>query len=628
MGRFCVRDLKPLARLLPWVVCGLLACGGDRKDPGPTEPGGDGNDPGTIGPNEGALEIITSTTGLPLTPDPWFVTVDDGAPLLVAPNAADTVAPLGPGPHTVRLDVGAPHCVPQTENPQTVEVTAGETMSARFEVICHPALRLSVSTTGSEPDPDGYDVSIDGDLYAPLPPDDFFIILFHPILTPGPHTIALSGLEPNCAVSGEHPRTVHIVETESAIVQLDVVCNPAGTLEVGVATNGGDPDPDGYVVTLNGGPRRWISAEGGRFEFLAPGAYTVALFDVAPHCTLSGPNTATATLVSGGTAAVDFTVTCGPLETVPPGRDLLVVANTEIYLLSADGSRFVNLTDDTDHKSDPRWSPDGRKIAFTSGHDEIVHDPYQRRFVSHVFVMNADGSGRTQLTHGESEGRAAWSPDGNRIAYIETSADSSYLSIINADGSGQTRLINVGSGIVGAPAWSPDGTKIAYGSLSSDHGGIVVVNVDGSGAVRLTHERDAGVAWSPDGTRIAFVRFVGQGDQMYVINADGSGLTQLTSDPGDSQHSLSWSPDGTKIAFGLGGNIYLVNGNGTGLTQLTLGPSAALPGWSPDGSKIAYYLIELTQNRLFLMNLDGSGEVPLTPPWSLGRPGSPAAWRP
>ena len=91
---------------------------------------------------------------------------------------------------------------------------------------------------------------------------------------------------------------------------------------------------------------------------------------------------------------------------------------------------------------------------------------------------------------------------------------------------------------------------------------------------------------------------------------------------------MSWSPDGTKIAFELSGSVYLVNGNGTGLAQLTFGPYAYLPSWSPDGSRIAYFLQQEHQQRLYLMSLDGSGEVPLTPAWSLGVPSSPAAWKP
>ena len=113
-----------------------------------------------------------------------------------------------------------------------------------------------------------------------------------------------------------------------------------------------------------------------------------------------------------------------------------------------------------------------------------------------------------------------------------------------------------------------------------------------------------------------------------AINPDGSGLTRVTSDLGASRHQLAWSPDGTRIAVEIGGKTYIVNGNGTGLTQLTFGPRADLPVWSPDGSKILYFTYKLTETQLFMMNLDGSGEVPLTAPWVAGTavlPGGMAA---
>ena len=69
-----------------------------------------------------------------------------------------------------------------------------------------------------------------------------------------------------------------------------------------------------------------------------------------------------------------------------------------------------------------------------------------------------------------------------------------------------------------------------------------------------------------------------------------------------------------------GGNTYLVSSNGTGLTQLTFGPRADLPAFWQDGSKIAYYVSDVTHNQLYLMNLDGSGEVPLTPSLESGTP--------
>jgi TolB protein len=379
------------------------------------------------------------------------------------------------------------------------------------------------------------------------------------------------------------------------------------------------------VATLNDGSRVGVLGDpvisGG--WFLPPGDYTVTLSDVAPHCRLAGSNTAAATVRSGERASVNFTVSCGAMRTGRFGRDLLVDANGDINLLSADGSRFVNLTNHPDNEHHATFSPDGRKIAFASLFD-VIDRPMHSHWESRIFTLNPDGTGRTQLTFGYREEGPAWSPDGSRLAFIGSLTDgTSHLFVMNADGSGQTPLTSPGRAnefLAPVPAWSPDGLRIAYSGGISDRPGIYVINADGSGETRLTDGYDVGAAWSPDGSRIAFVRAViGQGDAIYVMNADGSGLAQVAGFMGDGQQVLSWSPEGTKIAFELGGKVYVVNGNGTSLAQLTFGPYAYVPFWSPDGSRIAYFQAQEHEARLYLMELDGSGEVPLTPalgPWS------------
>jgi Tol biopolymer transport system component len=602
----------------------MSACGSD-----PTEP------------VSGALELTISTTGVPDDPDGYAVTVDHGAARRLASNGTDTIAALSPGPHTVELTGVVSFCVLDGENPRTVEIAPGDTASVRFDITCDtPVLEISVSTTGFETDYDGYHVSIDDQAVVSMLPNDTTRI---PYLSSGTHTIALRDVEPNCAVTGEHPRTFSIVDGAGS-VHFDVVCHIANTLFVSVESSGGDSDPDGFVATVNGGSRIGIvggaSSFGGGW-FLLPGDYTVVLSDVAPHCMLSGSNTARATVVSEESAIVSFSVTCGRLRTAPPGHDLLVIAKNDIHLLSADGSRFLNLTNDRDYDFSAAWSPDGRRFAFAAVHTALddpncVPSPLGpscgTHLVSHVFMMNADGSGRLQLTDGEREEGPAWSPDGSKIAYIGVSADStSHVFVMNADGSEQTPLTSLAGQLPflsPVPVWSPDGRRIAYSDLNLVRPGILVVNADGSGETRLTDAYDRSAAWSPDGTRIAFVRFVlGQVTGIYVMNADGSGLAQVASDTGGGDPYLSWSPDGTKIAFGLDNRVYLVNGNGTGLTQLTFGPLANFSTWSPDGSSIAYSLAQEPW-RVYLMSLDGSGEVPLTPAGVEAYLASPAAWRP
>ena len=91
-----------------------------------------------------------------------------------------------------------------------------------------------------------------------------------------------------------------------------------------------------------------------------------------------------------------------------------VVGNWEIYAMDADGNNLINLTKHEMQDVDPAWSPDGRKIAFVSAPNFGDQDP------RHIFVMNADGKGRRNLT-GDTNLRynrnPTWSPDGRKIAF-------------------------------------------------------------------------------------------------------------------------------------------------------------------------------------------------------------------
>ncbi len=83
--------------------------------------------------------------------------------------------------------------------------------------------------------------------------------------------------------------------------------------------------------------------------------------------------------------------------------------NYEIYVMNADGSGQTNLTNNPAFDFAPDWSPDGTKIAFHSERDS---------FLDAIYVMNADGSDQTKLTnHPSNNFDPAWSPDGSKIAF-------------------------------------------------------------------------------------------------------------------------------------------------------------------------------------------------------------------
>ena len=246
--------------------------------------------------------------------------------------------------------------------------------------------------------------------------------------------------------------------------------------------------------------------------------------------------------------------------------------NREVYLMHADGTGQVNLTNNAADDEWPVWSPDGSRILFGSTRDG-----------GSVYEMNADGSGVTRLASNAADDRVpAWSPDGGNIAFMSFRDGNWEIYLMHADG---TALVNLTNNPAQDewPAWSPDGSKILFLSASDGRGEIYVMNADGSGVTQLTTMGTAfDPAWSPDGTKIAF----DDGNEIYVINADGSGLRNITNDPAHFDGTPVWSPDGSKIAFesNRDGNaeVYVMNADGSALHNLTNNPAIDFaPAWRP-----------------------------------------------
>ena len=257
----------------------------------------------------------------------------------------------------------------------------------------------------------------------------------------------------------------------------------------------------------------------------------------------------------------------------------LYTTNLDIYVMNADGSGIVQLTENSKRNDDPSWDPDGRRIAFNSDRDGDRE----------IYVMNADGSGVVQLTENSArDAYPSWSPDGKRIAFASDRDGDLEVYVMNADGGGVVQLTE-NSAADALPRWSPDGRRIAFISDRDGDFEIYVMNADGGGFVQLTENsaRDTYPSWTPDGHRIAYHSDRDGEDEVYVINADGSGIVQLTENSAADAFP-SWSPDGRLIAFlslrggGYSGDIYVMNADGSGVMQLT--DNAAddtKPSWSP-----------------------------------------------
>jgi len=229
------------------------------------------------------------------------------------------------------------------------------------------------------------------------------------------------------------------------------------------------------------------------------------------------------------------------------------VVGSDLFIINADGSGKTRLTEGPAEDSDPVWSPDGRFIAFESNRESEHESACVTLCSFEIYVMDSDGSNVRRLTDNPSlDSEAAWSPDGSRIAFSSGRFGNSEIMAMESDGSNLVRLTN-GSGWDFQPAWSPDGRQIVFSSDRDGRHNIYVMDADGSNVRRLTNNpaQDWSPVWSPDGTRIAFVSTRNSANpvtctsdcvfEIYIMNTDGSNIQRLTDNPG-IEDSPVWQP--------------------------------------------------------------------------------------
>ena len=153
----------------------------------------------------------------------------------------------------------------------------------------------------------------------------------------------------------------------------------------------------------------------------------------------------------------------------------------DIYVMDADGKNRTQLTDLPVDDRHPSWSPDGQRIAFVS------YLGPQDNWSSAIYVIDADGKNLTQLTDYTdnwtppwSFGGQLWSPDGQRIAFHSPRDENhvtSAIYVMDADGKNRTQLTD-DTADDASPAWSPDGQRIAFVSNRDRYWAIYVIYLD------------------------------------------------------------------------------------------------------------------------------------------------------
>lgn len=304
-------------------------------------------------------------------------------------------------------------------------------------------------------------------------------------------------------------------------------------------------------------------------------------------------------------------------------------SNAGIFLTNTDGSDSINLSGNTPDQGDgldydPDVSRDGSKVLFTTDRD----------WNQEIYMVNADGTGLINLTNNPAQDLdAAFSPDGSKIVFRSQRDGNSELYLMNADGTNQTRLTNTATLQEESASFSADGSRVLFhadeGNLDDTfiNNDIYLMNADGTNQTRLTTEGGQHPKFSPDGSMIAFFRSAGLRAELYIMSADGLVEARLTDEPYSVGH-FTFSPDGSKLLYftyssdGSShdysvGEIIAIDADGGNRINLTNMPGVAdhSPEFSPDGNRIAFVSNrDGAAPRLYVMNADGTGVTPpLTP---------------
>lgn len=227
-----------------------------------------------------------------------------------------------------------------------------------------------------------------------------------------------------------------------------------------------------------------------------------------------------------------------------------------------------------------------------------------------LVVADADGyNPQVILRSSQPLMSPAWSPDGNRLAYVSFE-DRRAQIIVQDVYSGARQTATAFPGINGAPAWSPDGQRLALTLSKDGNPEIYIYTLAGGSLTRLTNNSaiDTEPAWSPDGRSIVFTSDRGGSPQLYRLNASGGEPQRLTFQ-GDYNARAVFSPDGRYLAMvhrGAGRfSIAVMDMQTRQLRVLTEGGLDESPSFAPNGRIIIYATSRGGRQSLAAVSVDG-----------------------
>ena len=253
-----------------------------------------------------------------------------------------------------------------------------------------------------------------------------------------------------------------------------------------------------------------------------------------------------------GSGLVEITAVSNPSWLIwsPTKDEFALVDNGDLVVLQADSGAANRLTSGmqlADIPGSVAWSPDGRELLFTCGAQ-----------ATDLCRVASDGSGAIlNITNNGADSFAwyrepTWSPDGSKISYVSPDDDKNLqLFMMNADGSDRQQLTE-GAGQNSLHQWSPDGVRIAYANFADGTWRALAVDVDGAGQLDLTgmlSDLDSVIPkWGPTGENAILLYTTNSAVNAISVALVSLGETAVTPIT-DNGWQLQWSSNGQQIAY-------------------------------------------------------------------------------
>jgi imidazolonepropionase-like amidohydrolase/Tol biopolymer transport system component len=277
------------------------------------------------------------------------------------------------------------------------------------------------------------------------------------------------------------------------------------------------------------------------------------------------------------------------VDVSPDGQSIAFALLGDIYTMSIAGGTPIRIAEGLAWEVQPRFAPDGKRIAFTS----------DRGGGDNIWIMNRDGSDKRQVTKEEFRllNQPSWSPDGRYVVAkkhftTQRSLGTGEIWIYHVSGGGGVQLVKKPSEKhqkeLGEPIYAPDGKSVYY-TRNITPGGTFIYAQDSNSDLFNIEEYDletgevttavSGLGGSvrpnpsPDGKKIAFVRRETTRSKLYVKDLE-SGIERKVYDDLDQDvqetwavtgvyPNMDWTPDSREIVFWAGGKIRRVAADGS-----------------------------------------------------------------